>query len=260
MNLAVNARDAMPEGGKLTIETNELELDESYTRLHAGVLPGPYVLLAVSDTGCGMTPEVQARILEPFYTTKEVGGGSGLGLAVVHGIVKQAGGHVGVYSEPGVGTTFKIYLPRVDQPARSGKSISDPRLPPRGSETVLLVEDEDGVRSFARHVLADLGYSVLEAADGDEALRVAGKHAGQIHLLITDVVMPGLGGRPLAEHVQALSPEAKVLYISGYTDDAVVRHGVLEEEVRFLQKPFSSMALALKVREALASQSGFLNA
>jgi two-component system cell cycle sensor histidine kinase/response regulator CckA len=254
MNLAVNARDAMPTGGRLTIETADVELDESYARLRPGVEPGPHVLLAVSDTGTGMPDEIKARIFEPFFTTKGVGKGTGLGLAVVHGIVKEAGGHLGVYSEVGKGTTFKAYLPRVDQPAGAGRSKSAIRPVPRGSETLLLVEDEDGVRALSRHVLQGCGYNVLEAADGREALRVAGRHEGPVHLLVTDVVMPGgLGGRQLADQVLGLHPRAKVLYVSGYTDDAVVRHGVLEEHVAFLQKPFGPTALACKVREVLDS-------
>jgi PAS domain S-box-containing protein len=251
MNLAVNARDAMPTGGRLTIETAEAELSEDYARLHSGVRPGPYILLAVSDTGTGMTAEVKARIFEPFFTTKEAGKGTGLGLAVVHGIVKEAGGHVGVYSEVGRGTTFKVYLPRVNEPTRAGKSPSDIQPARGGTETILLVEDEDGVRALSRHVLQGYGYKVLEAADGNEALRIASRQ-GPIQLLVTDVVMPGgLGGRHLAERILTLHPRTRVLYVSGYTDDAVVRHGVLEEQVHFLQKPFSPVALAHKVREVL---------
>jgi PAS domain S-box-containing protein len=262
VNLAVNARDAMPRGGRLTIETAEADA--------AGPAAGPHVLLAVSDTGCGMPPEVQARVFEPFFTTKEAGKGTGLGLAVVHGVVQQAGGRVAVHSEVGVGTTFEVYLPCVASPA--GPRVPQPalRLPPRGTETLLLVEDEDGVRALARTVLQHCGYTVLEAADGEEALRVAARHnrdlarpgpssdlaraghgLGPIALLVTDVVMPGLGGRPLAERLLALQPGMKVLYVSGYADDAVVRHGVLEEQVQFLAKPFTPLALACKVREVL---------
>jgi two-component system cell cycle sensor histidine kinase/response regulator CckA len=247
MNLAVNARDAMPRGGCLTIETRHAELDEG----HGDLVPGRYAVLAVSDTGSGMTREVRSRIFEPFYTTKGVGKGTGLGLAVVHGIVEEAGGQIAVRSEVGVGTTFEVYLPWVDQPVATRPSRSGDRTAPRGAETVLLVEDEEGVRALTRHVLAAAGYAVLEAADGDEALDIAAGHAGPIHLLMTDVVMPGLGGRELADRVLALHPAAKVLYVSGYTDDAVVRHGVLEEDVQFLQKPFSPGMLAIKVREVL---------
>jgi two-component system, cell cycle sensor histidine kinase and response regulator CckA len=251
VNLAVNARDAMPQGGKLSIETADAELDEGYARSHAGVAPGRYVLLAVSDTGHGMTEGVKARIFEPFFTTKGVGKGTGLGLAMVYGIVKQAGGHVEVYSEVGVGTTFKLYLPLAEEEARPSRPSSTPGLARGGSETVLLAEDEDAVRALTRTVLQGKGYSVLEAADGEGALRVAAAHAGPIHLLVSDVVMPGLGGRGLAERVLALRPGLRVLYLSGYTDDAVVRHGVLHENVNFLQKPFAVAALAQKVREVL---------
>jgi two-component system cell cycle sensor histidine kinase/response regulator CckA len=251
MNLVVNARDAMPQGGKLTIETRNVELDEAHARVHAGVAPGPFVLLAVSDTGCGMTAEVKGHLFEPFFTTKGVGKGTGLGLATVYGIVKQADGHVVVHSEVGVGTSFEVYLPRSDQPARAGSSLSGIKAPPRGTETVLLVEDDDGVRSLTRHMLQNFGYTVLEASGGAAALRVAGEHAGPIHLLITDVVMPGMSGRQVAVGVAGLHPEARVLYTSGYTDDAVVRHGILHADVYFLPKPFSPLALAYKVREVL---------
>jgi CheY-like chemotaxis protein len=251
MNLAINARDAMPRGGRLLIGTLNVELGEGYTHGHAGVAPGAYVLLAVSDTGCGMTEEVKARIFEPFYTTKERGHGTGLGLAVVHGIVKEAGGHVEVYSEPGLGSSFKVYLPRADQPAWSGHTLSSHLPPPGGTETILLVEDEDAVRALTRHALVGCGYTVLEGSGGEEALRIASQHDRPIDLLVTDVIMPGLGGRRLAERVLAVHPEAKVLYLSGYTDDAVVRHGILHDEVKFLQKPFSLLGLAMKVRAVL---------
>jgi CheY-like chemotaxis protein len=251
LNLAVNARDAMPTGGRLTIETRNVELDEEYARTHPGARPGPHALLAVSDTGCGMTDEVKARIFEPFFTTKGPGKGTGLGLATVYGIVTQSGGHVGVYSEVGVGTTFRVYLPRADGPASGSKSKAGALAPPRGTETVLLVEDDPGVRALTRHILAGCGYAVLEAGDGDEAARAAARHAGPIHLLVTDVVMPGRGGRAVAERLLERHPGLKVLYVSGYTDDAVVRHGVLHEVVNFLQKPFTPAALAHKVREVL---------
>ncbi len=251
LNLVVNARDAMPTGGKLTIETANVELDEHYTRDHADAKPGPHVLLAVSDTGCGMRPEVKARVFDPFFTTKGPGKGTGLGLSTVYGIVKQSGGLVGVYSEVGIGTTFKIYLPRTGEPVEAAKARSGVRMPPRGSETVLLVEDEDGVRGLTRHVLTNCGYAILEASDGEEALRVAAQHGGPIDILVTDVVMPGLGGREVSERLLATQPGLRVLFLSGYTDDAVVRHGVLHERVNFLQKPFSPMVLAHKVREVL---------
>lgn len=247
LNLAVNARDAMPQGGKLTIETRNTDLGRSYLE----VPPGPYVLLAVSDTGVGMTEEVKAHIFEPFFTTKGVGKGTGLGLATVYGIVKQSGGHVAVYSEPGVGTTFKIYFPRVSEAVKTGRSFHGAEPVPGGSETVLVVEDEEAVRNLTRHVLHECGYRVLAAGNGREALAVAREHGGAIDLLVTDVIMPELGGRRLAEQLGPLHPDMKVLFLSGYTDDAVFRHGVLLEQTNFLQKPFSPAVLARKVREVL---------
>ena len=254
MNLAVNARDAMREGGKLTIETQNVDLDESYVQTHPEARLGQHVLLAVTDTGTGMPPEVLTRIFEPFYTTKGLGKGTGLGLATVYGIVKQSGGHLAVDSEVGIGTTMKVYLPRVHKPpGDSSKSGSYLRIPPRGQETILLVEDEEGVRSLTRRVLVGCGYMVLEAADGKEAIRIAKDHMGAIHLLITDVVMPDIGGRIVAEEVALLHPEIRKLFLSGYTDDAIIRHGVLRDGVNFLQKPFSPFVLASRVREALDS-------
>jgi two-component system, cell cycle sensor histidine kinase and response regulator CckA len=250
MNLVVNARDAMPQGGRLTIEVRNVELDAAYTHEHPEARAAAHVLLAVSDTGCGMDEATVARVFEPFFTTKgELG--TGLGLATVHGIVKQAGGHVAVSSEVGHGTTFKVYLPRVDGlPASVGSRPSLAGMP-RGTETVLLVEDEAGVRALARHVLQDCGYNVLEARDGLDAVRLAGQHQGRIDLVVTDVVMPRMGGREVAEKVQALHAAVRVLFLSGYTDDAVVRHGILEDQVAFLQKPFGTASLAAKVREVL---------
>jgi PAS domain S-box-containing protein len=246
LNLALNARDAMPRGGCLSIMTRDVDAGEH----DDGDCPGPCVMLAVADTGHGMTDEVRRHLFEPFFTTKEAGTGTGLGLATVYGIVKQAGGHIEVETGPARGTTFRVYLPRTEGPAaEEGPSEECPPAP--GSETVLLAEDEDEVRALARHVLRAGGYAVLEARDGDEALSLAGRHPGRIDLLLTDVVMPGLGGRQLAERLRALHPEARVLYLSGYTEDAVVRHGVSREEVHFLQKPFLPAALARKVREVL---------
>jgi two-component system, cell cycle sensor histidine kinase and response regulator CckA len=251
MNLVVNARDAMPQGGKLTIETANTVLDQTYGRSRAEVQPGRYVMLAVSDTGSGMDDQTKTRIFEPFFTTKEEGKGTGLGLAMIHGFIQQSGGHVFAYSEPGLGSTFKMYLPEVED------ALSSARLPPaidktpHGDETILLVEDEAAVRSFARHVLQTCGYTVLDAAQGDEAVQLAETHHGTIHLLVSDVVMPGMGGCRLAERIVALKPGIKVLFVSGYADDAVVRHGILASESAFLQKPFTPNALARKVRHTL---------
>ena len=251
MNLVVNARDAMPQGGKLTIETRNIELTEDYTREHPEVKPGNYVMLSVSDMGTGMTEETRRRLFEPFFTTKEIGKGTGLGLAVVQSIVKQSDGHIEVYSEPGLGTSFKIYLPRALKSQVATKSKLLHRTSPRGTETILLVEDEEAMRVLTMRTLRLCGYVVFDAANGNEALRFAGKSAEPIHLLVTDVVMPGMGGRKLADQLAPLHANMKVLYISGYTDDAVIRHGILHDDVNFLQKPFSAIALAVKVREVL---------
>jgi PAS domain S-box-containing protein len=254
LNLAVNARDAMPQGGRLTIETANVELDASYSHPPAVLSPGRYVMLAVTDNGCGMDAETQAHVFEPFFTTKEKGKGTGLGLATVYGVVKQSGGYVWVYSEPGRGTSFKIYLPRIEETAvpagRDGKS--EMRVPERGSETILLVEDEKGVRELAREYLASSGYTVIEAENGHTALELAAMHVGPIHLLLTDVVMPGISGRELAERVSQIRPGIKIIYMSGYTDQAVVHHGILRNDAVLLQKPFTLMTLAGKLREMLA--------
>ena len=242
LNLAVNARDAMPDGGRLAIETRLVEVD---ARRRPGVKPGVYVRLAVADSGHGMDEETRRRVFEPFFTTKEAGKGTGLGLAAVHGIAEQGGGWVDVASAPGVGTTFRVYLPRVTQPAGGESGVTVVRVP-RGTETVLLVEDEQDVRWLARVALAANGYTVLEAGSGEEALAVAAAHAGRIHLLVTDVVMPRLGGRGLADRLTADRPDTRVLYLSGYSGEAAVRSGVA-----FLQKPFTPAVLARKVRQVL---------
>ncbi len=251
MNLAVNARDAMPAGGKLTIETANVEHDPDSAREREAAPVRRFVMLAVSDTGIGMDEATKARIFEPFFTTKEAGKGTGLGLATVYGIVQQSGGFIWVYSEPGHGTTFKIYLPQVEASAQGRAASAAPGDLPRGTETVLLVEDAAAVRAVTRQVLERQGYTVLEAANGAAALQTAAGHPGPIHLLLTDVVMPVLSGRQLADQLAKVRPDAKVLYASGYTDDAVVRHGVLEGGISYLQKPFTADSLARKVREVL---------
>ena len=250
-NLVVNARDAMPAGGRLTIETANAELDQLYSEQHVPVQPGSYVLLAVSDSGTGMDAQTKSHIFEPFFTTKEKGKGTGLGLATVYGVVKQSGGYIWVYSEPGQGTAFKIYLPRVTETPDATRRRSTPAAPRGGSETVLLVEDDEMVRELTRRMLSKRGYAVLAAADGGAALRQLESHRGSVDLLVTDVVMPGMSGREVAQRLLALRPGLKVLYLSGYTDDAIVRHGMLEPGIAFLQKPFSGDALARKVRDVL---------
>ena len=251
LNLAVNARDAMPNGGRLTIETQNVELDQEYVQGHLSAQPGAYVMLAVSDTGVGMDAATQARIFEPFFTTKEKGKGTGLGLATVYGIVKQSGGWIWVYSEPGHGTTFKVYFPRALEAAAPVAPGPASPVSVRGSETVLVVEDEEVIRKLVRKVLTANGYTVLVAANGRDAEQVAGQHDGAIHLLVTDVVMPGMNGREVAQRLAGTRAGIKVLYLSGYTDDAIVHHGVLEPGVAFLQKPFTPAVLGRKVREVL---------
>ena len=251
LNLVVNARDAMPNGGQLAIETENVELDDSYSQLHSLIKPGAYVMLAVSDTGCGMDASTQARIFEPFFTTKEPGKGTGLGLATVYGVVKQSDGYIWVYSEPGQGTTFKIYLPLAADLVESPKAQAATPAPARGSETILLVEDEESVRNLVADFLKSSGHTVIEASEGEEAIRLASSQKQKIDLLISDVVMPKLSGRELWNDLRKRLPTLKVLFISGYTDDSVVRHGVIDGDVAFLQKPFTMRALAAKIREVL---------
>jgi PAS domain S-box-containing protein len=256
VNLVVNARDAMPKGGNLTIETANIDLDQDYASKHVDVAPGKYVMLAVSDTGCGMDENTKSRIFEPFFTTKEKDKGTGLGLSTVYGIVKQSGGNIWVYSEAGRGSTFKIYLPRAEQPASTVQANSAEAFEEAASETVLLVEDNAMVRTVAREILEAGGYRVLETDGCDEALRCYKEHAKSIDLLLTDVVMPQMSGKVLADRLSAVCPDLKVLFMSGYTDEAIVRHGVLDSGVAFIQKPFAPAALLKKVHEVLGSGSG----
>ena len=249
LNLTINARDAMPGGGRLTIETENVVLDESYAAGHVATKPGQYVLMAVHDTGVGMSQDVQAHLFEPFFTTKAPGKGTGLGLATVYGIVKQCGGHVWVYSEEGRGTTFKIYLPRALAEARPADEPANAVSLPAGTETILLVEDNDGVREMVRRVLAGCGYTVLEASAADVAFQIASSYSGAIHLLLTDMVMPGLHGKALAEPLAASRPDMKVLYMSGYAGSSVIEGGLGDRP--FMQKPFSPATLATRVRELL---------
>jgi len=251
MNLVLNARDAMPRGGKLLLETRPFELDETYVQDIPGLKAGHFIQLAISDTGTGMSPETRAKIFEPFFTTKGEGLGTGLGLATVHGIISQSGGHVAVYSEIGRGTTFKVYLPALADPSQYAEPVAKPTQSKMGNETILLAEDEESVRRTMRRMLETFGYQILEAADGIEALDVSRGYPARIHLLVTDTIMPNLGGSDLAAQLKIDRPDMQVLFTSGYTDDAVLRHGVLTSEVAFLQKPFTASALAAKVREVL---------
>ena len=257
MNLVVNAVDAMPRGGRLIIETSNIELTGAYATKHIGMEPGAFVMLAVSDNGQGMDAETRERIFEPFFTTKEQGKGTGLGLSTVHGVINQSGGHILVYSEPGRGTAFKIYLPRVDAPKPAFRRLPTPVDVRRGAETLLLVEDEEDVRGLARDVLVESGYTVLESATAEEAVRICEEHVGPISLLLSDVVMPNVSGPQLAKRLVDLRPEIQVLYMSGYTDEAIVHHGVLEPGTAFIEKPFTPEGLAGKVRDVLDAAAGF---
>jgi len=250
MNLAINARDAMAGGGTLTIETGAIDLDAAYAAQHPGTQPGRHVMLAVSDTGVGMEPSTMAHMFEPFFTTKKRGEGTGLGLATVYGIVNQSGGSIWVHSEPDKGSTFKIYFPVAHESAVAPSAAAAP-ISTRGTETILLAEDQDEVRAVARTILARNGYTVLEAANPYDALRIARDHRLPIDLLFTDIVMPGMNGRELAQQVQGLRRGIKVLYSSGYTDDTIVRTGVLERDIAFIQKPYAPDALLHKVRDVL---------
>jgi hypothetical protein len=255
LNLALNGRDAMPDGGTLLLEVADVELDAPYAREHPGTVPGSYVMLAVSDTGIGMDDETRARVFEPFFTTKPQGSGTGLGLSTVYGIVKQSQGSVWVYSEPGRGSSFKVYFPTVQAPASRPADQPDFELL-SGSETILIVEDEPSLRELLRRVLAQHGYVAVAAATAEEALTIARRHTGPLHLLITDVVLPQMNGRVLADELAAIRPETRVLFMSGYTDDAVVRSGSVERGAPFLQKPFTPEGVARKVREVLAAVDG----
>lgn len=252
VNLVVNARDAMPTGGNLTIETSNFECDTDCADRYFDVVAGSYVMLAVSDTGTGMDHQTKARVFEPFFTTKEKGKGTGLGLSTVYGIVKQSGGHIWVYSELGKGTTFKVYLPQVcvDAPA---ESVKEEQRVPTGSETILLIEDEEIVRNLTKRILQEAGYNVLVASGAEEALSLSFEYKHEIHLLLTDVVMPATSGKEIADRFKIIRPATRVLFMSGYTDEAIVHHGVIDANVEFIQKPFTPSTLATKVRQVLDS-------
>jgi len=251
LNLAANARDAMPAGGRLTIETADGHLDGDYVATHGDVQPGPHVMLAISDTGVGMSEEVRRHLFEPFFTTKDSGAGTGLGLATVFGVVKQSGGAIYVYSEEGRGTTFKLYFPAAPEPAEEPSAPAPEPETAAGSETVVVVEDDPSLRDLVRLMLEGCGYRVLAAEDGEGAARLCDELDGKVDLLLTDVVMPEVNGRVLAERLAALFPSLKVLFMSGYSDEAVFRHGIIRPDTAFIEKPFSASTLTRKVREVL---------
>ncbi len=255
LNLVINASDAMPGGGRLLIETANADLDESYSSMHMSVKPGPHVVLIVSDTGTGMTEETRDRVFEPFFTTKERGKGTGLGLSTVYGIVKQSGGNIWVYSEPDKGTAFKIYLPRVFEEAEEIPSETPGEELARGTETILVIEDELMIREIVNVQLLEQGFTVLLAADGEEAIRICAEHKDPIHLLLTDVVLPGMSGREAAKNITSGRPEIRVIYMSGYTANGIVHHGVLTTGLAFLQKPFSPAVLLNKIRQVLDAKT-----
>ena len=250
MNLVVNARDAMPEGGRLSIETANVEVSEDYSRQHAPQKPGPHILLTVSDTGTGMDAQTQARIFDPFFTTKEPGKGTGLGLSTVYGVVRQSGGHIWVYSELEHGTTFKIYLPRVEEESLAEKPTAGIASTSNGTETILLVEDEEPLRALTRRFLAESGYTVLEAENPDRAIQIAQSHRGPIHLLLTDVVLPGMNGRAMAERISQIRPHMSIVYMSGYTGFA--HRDLFDSKANLLPKPFARESLLRKLRDVLA--------
>ncbi len=251
MNLAINARDAMPKGGKLTLETLNIEIDEDYAALRVDVEPGSYVMVAMTDSGLGMNEETQSKMFEPFYTTKGLGKGTGLGLSTVYGIVKQSGGDIFVYSEPGIGTTLKIYMPRVEGVSPKKNITEKHHTASHGNETILLIEDDVAVRGIVSDILEDSGYTLLEASCGSEALEICREHKDKIDLLLSDVVMPGMNGRELADQIEAMIPGIAVLFMSGYTDNAIQHHGILEQDTAFIEKPFTKFSLVRKIRDVL---------
>jgi CheY-like chemotaxis protein len=257
VQLALNAQDAMPRGGKLTLETGDITLDENYASTRTDVVAGEYVMIAISDTGAGIADEIKPRLFEPFFTTKPQGEGTGLGLSMCYGIAKQVGGHISVYSELGRGTTFKVYLPRTER-KETEQAPAPPRpevTPSRGTETILLVEDDAALRDLAGIVLEKQGYRVLTATNGLEAAEIAERHSAEIDLLLTDVVMPQMGGKELADRLQPLHPRMKILFTSAYTEDAIVHHGILDPGIDFLRKPYTPTALSRQARATLDRQA-----